>query len=111
MSNQVGQLQSELNKARLQEFEAQEQFINLSQALDQERAIKGKMEEELKTLRLMKHKFESVTYMVHGEMKALRTERDRATEAASRLQAEAQQVRRHIMQNITRQKNTIKKKF
>lgn len=82
-----------MNKARLQEFEAQEQYINLTQALDYEKACNEKKEEELQALRLMKDKFESVTYMVHGEMKALRTERDRAAEAATRLQAEAQQVR------------------
>lgn len=94
LSNQVGQLQFELNRARLQEFEAQEQFINLTQQLDEERSRKEKMEKELKDLRLMKEKFESVTYMVHDEVQALKAERDRANEAATRLQAEAHQAQK-----------------
>ena len=78
----------------MQEFEAQEQFINLTQQLEEEKSKKEKLEKELKELRLMKEKFESVTYMVHDEVQALKAERDRANEAATRLQAEAQQAKK-----------------
>lgn len=88
----MGQLQSELNRAKLLESEAQEQSANLSQQLEEERLRSQKQTKEINELRLMREKFESVTVMVQGEMETLRQQRDQALEDAKRLQGESHEV-------------------
>jgi len=46
----VSRLQAELNKIKLQEFEAQEQTVDLTSELEEERRARKRAEQELKVI-------------------------------------------------------------
>lgn len=48
LTQEVSRLQAELNKIKLQEFEAQEQTVDLTSELEEERRGRKRAEQELK---------------------------------------------------------------
>ena len=88
----MGQLQAELNSARLQEFEAQEQAMSLSAELEEERTRRTKAEAELQELRAMKNNLDRVSRLVATEMTALRELCQHEKEEAMRMKIEADKV-------------------
>lgn len=47
---EVSRLQAELNKIKLQEFEAQEQTVDLTSELEEERRMRSRIDQELKVI-------------------------------------------------------------
>lgn len=50
LTQEVSRLQAELNKIKLQEFEAQEQTVDLTSELEEERRGRKRAEQELKVI-------------------------------------------------------------
>lgn len=50
LTQEVSRLQAELNKIKLQEFEAQEQTVDLTTELEEERRARTNAEHELKVI-------------------------------------------------------------
>lgn len=50
LTQEVSKLQAELNKIKLQEFEAQEQTVDLTSELEEERRARTRAEHELKVI-------------------------------------------------------------
>lgn len=50
LTQEVSKLQAELNKIKLQEFEAQEQTVDLTSELEEERRKRSRIEQELKVI-------------------------------------------------------------
>lgn len=50
LTQEVSRLQAELNKIKLQEFEAQEQTVDLTSDLEEERRARSRAEQELKVI-------------------------------------------------------------
>lgn len=50
LTQEVSRLQAELNKIKLQEFEAQEQTVDLTSELEEERRARKRAEQELKVI-------------------------------------------------------------
>lgn len=92
LSAEVGRLQSELNSARLEEFEAQEQAMNLVTELDSERAARKLAESELADLRAMQDNLNTVSHMVANEMAALRSQSRQDQQVAQAMKLHADQV-------------------
>jgi len=53
LTQEVSRLQAELNKIKLQEFEAQEQTVDLTSELEEERRGRKRAEQELKVITLV----------------------------------------------------------
>lgn len=53
LNREIAYLQAELNAARLQEFEAQENNVDLTSALDEERNARMRLESEVKVCSLL----------------------------------------------------------
>lgn len=50
LTQEVSRLQAELNKIKLQEFEAQEQTVDLTSELEEERRMRSRIDQELKVI-------------------------------------------------------------
>lgn len=50
LTQEISRLQAELNKIKLQEFEAQEQTVDLTSELEEERRARKHAEQELKVI-------------------------------------------------------------
>jgi len=55
LTQEVSRLQAELNKIKLQEFEAQEQTVDLTSELEEERRGRKRAEQELKVISPVYH--------------------------------------------------------
>lgn len=89
----MGHLQAELNSARLQEFEAQENAVSLAGELEEERSLRLQAETELQELRMMKNNLDRVSRLVATEMTALREQCQQEKEEAQRMKFEADKVK------------------
>ncbi|GLH11393.1 Uncharacterized protein GBIM_16177 [Gryllus bimaculatus] len=89
LSEEVARLQTELKTARLQEFEAQEQVINLTAQLEEECSARSRAETELRELRAMKENMGHVSKLVAVEMASLREQCVQEREVALRMKSEA----------------------
>jgi len=89
----VGHLQAELNSARLQEFEAQENAVSLAGELEEERSLRLQAETELQELRMMRNNLDRVSRLVATEMTALREQCQQEKEEAQRMKFEADKVK------------------
>lgn len=89
LSEEVAKLQTELKTARLQEFEAQEQVVNLTAQLDEEVTNRKRIESELTELRAMKQNMGHVSKLVAVEMASLREQCEQEREVALRMKSEA----------------------
>ncbi|VVC33452.1 Hypothetical protein CINCED_3A025823 [Cinara cedri] len=67
LTQEVSRLQAELNKIKLQEFEAQEQTVDLTSELEEERRMRSRVEQELKELKMKHENLESVSRKVVEE--------------------------------------------
>lgn len=97
LTEEVGQLQAELNATRLQEFEAQEQAMSLAGDLEEERTRRARAEAELHELRMMKDNLGRVSRLVATEMTALRVQCQHEKEEAQRMKFEADEVSRGVI--------------
>ncbi|XP_015597235.1 shootin-1 [Cephus cinctus] len=89
LSQDVARLQTELNSARLQEFEAQEQATLFAAQLEAERALRKEGEEKMKELQMQRENMERVTRMVAEEVQNLKAQCDRERENAKMIKLEA----------------------
>ncbi|XP_015121166.1 shootin-1 [Diachasma alloeum] len=94
LSAEVARLQTELNSARLQEFEAQEQAALSNARLEEEREMRDKSEEVIKQLTIHKENMERVSRMVADEVQALKAQCDREREHAKMIKIEADRVQK-----------------
>lgn len=72
LSSEVGHLQSELNAAKLLEFETSEQNANLIQELDNEREKSSKLEAEVAELKKQNEQLLRVSNMMRRELQELK---------------------------------------
>ncbi|KAK0183371.1 hypothetical protein PV327_001420 [Microctonus hyperodae] len=98
LSAEVARLQTELNAARLQEFEAQEQAALSNARLEDEKQMREKSDEMVKQLLIQKENMERVSRMVAEEVETLKTQCDRERENAKIIKLEADRV--HKERNI-----------
>lgn len=105
LTDEVGQLQAELNSARLQEFEAQEQAVSLSAEVEEERTRRIKAEKELQELRTMKNNLDRVSRLVATEMTALRELCQHEKEEAMRMKSEADKAQKE--RNVLKHQSTL----
>lgn len=98
MSAEVARLQTELNAARLQEFEAQEQAALSNARLEDEKQMREKSDEMIKQLLIQKENMERVSRMVAEEVETLKNQCDRERENAKFIKLEADRV--HKERNI-----------
>lgn len=68
LTQEVSRLQAELNKIKLQEFEAQEQTVDLTSELEEERRGRKRAEQELKVISTVYHDIISLNRKIifHG---------------------------------------------
>lgn len=85
LSGEVARLQSELNSARLQEFEAQEAAVTASAELDAARRTQA----ELAELRALRDNMASAASLVQKEVAALRQQCEQERQTARRMKTEA----------------------
>ncbi|XP_034256392.1 shootin-1 [Thrips palmi] len=85
LSGEVARLQSELNAARLQEFEAQEAAVTASAELDESRRTQA----ELAELRALRDNMAAAASLVQKEVAALRQQCEQERQAARRMKTEA----------------------
>lgn len=84
----MARLQSELNSARLQEFEAQEAAVTASVELDDARRTQA----ELTELRALRDNMSAAASLLQKEVAALRQQCDHERQAARRMKSEADKV-------------------
>ncbi|XP_034940108.1 shootin-1 [Chelonus insularis] len=94
LSAEVARLQTELNSARLQEFEAQEQAALTNARLEDEKEMREKGEEIIKQLTIHKENMERVSRMVADEVQALKVQCDRERENAKIMKMEADRMQK-----------------
>ncbi|XP_066580898.1 shootin-1-like isoform X2 [Prorops nasuta] len=94
LSQEIAKLRTELNAARIQEFEAQEQVTLLMTQLEEERCLREKRDEQIKELKVHKENMERVTKMVADEVQALKVQCDRERETAMMIKIEADRVQK-----------------
>ncbi|XP_008546705.1 shootin-1 isoform X2 [Microplitis demolitor] len=94
LSAEVARLQTELNAARLQEFEAQEQAALTNARLEDEKEISDKNNEVIKQLTIHKENMERVSRMVAEEVQALKAQCDRERESAKLMKIEADRIQK-----------------
>lgn len=85
LSSEVARLQSELNSARLQEFEAQEAAVTASAELDESRRAQN----ELAELRALKENMAAAASLVQKEVAVLRQQCEQERKTARRMKSEA----------------------
>lgn len=84
----MARLQSELNAARLQEFEAQEAAVTASAELDEAR----RTQQELAELRALRDNMAAAAALVKREVAGLRQQCEQERQAARRMRSEADKV-------------------
>lgn len=89
LSEEVARLQTELNSAKLQEFEAQEQVTLLSAQLEEERALREEGEVKMREFQKQRENMERVTRLVADEVQALKEQCDKERENAKIMKIEA----------------------
>ncbi|KAG8035481.1 hypothetical protein G9C98_006927 [Cotesia typhae] len=94
LSAEVARLQTELNAARLQEFEAQEQAALTNARLEDEKELSEKNNEVIKQLTIHKENMERVSRMVAEEVQALKAQCDRERESAKLMKIEADRIQK-----------------
>ncbi|XP_050531957.1 shootin-1-like [Daktulosphaira vitifoliae] len=93
LTQEVSRLQAELNKIKLQEFEAQEQTVDLTSELEEERRARQLAERELKEL-IMKHdNLESVSRKVVEETTELNKRYKQEKEEGEKIRNDAYKVK------------------
>jgi chromosome segregation ATPase len=105
LTDQVGHLQAELNSARLQEFEAQENAVSLAGELEEERSLRLQAETELQELRMMRNNLDRVSRLVATEMTALREQCQQEKEEAQRMKFEADKAQKE--RNVLKHQSTL----
>lgn len=94
LNREIAYLQAELNAARLQEFEAQENAVDLTSALDEEKNARIRLESEVKELRAMKENLSHVSRLVAAEVTSLREQYEREKETAQRMKSDADKAKK-----------------
>ncbi|XP_012255511.2 shootin-1 [Athalia rosae] len=99
LSEEVARLQTELNFAKLQEFEAQEQVTLLSAQLEEERTRKEEGEEKMRDFQKQRENMERVTRLVADEVQSLKEqcEKERETAQIMKIEADRAQKERNVL--------------
>lgn len=92
LSSECARLQIELNAARLEEFEAQEQLIESNTQLENERTSRMRAEEELAELKARNNALGRLASLEAEELVALREKFEQKKHAALELRKEADKV-------------------
>ncbi|XP_050435805.1 shootin-1-like [Adelges cooleyi] len=93
LTQEVSRLQAELNKIKLQEFEAQEQTVDLTSELEEERRARKRAEQELKELSMKHNNLESVSRKVVEETTDLHERYKREKEQGVKIRNDANKVK------------------
>ncbi|OXU17073.1 hypothetical protein TSAR_014828, partial [Trichomalopsis sarcophagae] len=94
LSQEVARLQTDLNAARLQEFEAQEQVTLLTAQLEEERLARQNEDDRMRELKQQKENMERVTRMVADEVQTLKAQCDRERENSRMIKIEADRIQK-----------------
>lgn len=105
LTDEVAHLQAELNSARLQEFEAQENAVSVAGELEEEKSLRLQAEAELRELRMMKKNLDRVSRLVATEMTALREQCQQEKEEAQRMKFEADKAQKE--RNVLKHQSTL----
>lgn len=93
LTQEVSRLQAELNKIKLQEFEAQEQTVDLTSELEEERRARKRAEQELKELKMKHDNLETVSRKVVEETTVLHQQYKREKEEGVKIRSDANKVK------------------
>lgn len=93
LTQEVSRLQAELNKIKLQEFEAQEQTVDLTSELEEERRGRIRAEQELKELKMKHDNLENVSRKVVEETTVLHQRYKREKEEGVKIRNDANKVK------------------
>ncbi|KAL1138236.1 hypothetical protein AAG570_009925 [Ranatra chinensis] len=94
LNKEIARLQSELNAAKLQEFEAQEQAVELQSSLEEERYKSERLQNELDETRVSKENLVKITRLIAQEVSSLREQCQKEKENAQRLKSDADEAKR-----------------
>ncbi|XP_025421277.1 shootin-1-like isoform X2 [Sipha flava] len=93
LTQEVSRLQAELNKIKLQEFEAQEQTVDLTSDLEEERRARARVEQELKELKMKHESLETVSRKVVEETTVLHQRYKKEKEEGVKIRSDANKVK------------------
>lgn len=96
LSRQVAELQTELSAAKLQEFEATEANVNLTQELEAEREARQQESRELLELRALAEQHQRVSKLLIEEVGALKTDAEKDRERAETFKSEASAAKKRV---------------
>ncbi|KAJ2941634.1 hypothetical protein O0L34_g14690 [Tuta absoluta] len=98
LSQQVAALQTEVNAAKLQEFEAHEQTVALAQELESEKEKCSSQDKELQELRSQVERHNRVSKLLMEEVTALKNHADKDREMAETYKSEALTAKKRVKQ-------------
>lgn len=96
LSQQIAALQTELNAAKLQEFEAQEANVSISQELETEKEKSATQQKELQELRVQVERHNRVSKLLMEEVTALKDNADKDREMAETYKTEARAAKKRV---------------
>uniref|UniRef100_A0A8D8PWY4 Shootin-1 n=1 Tax=Cacopsylla melanoneura TaxID=428564 RepID=A0A8D8PWY4_9HEMI len=94
LTHEVSRLQSSLNTAKQQEFDAQEQVVELTASLEQEKRARQKAEFSLKELEAKHSNLDKVSRMVAQEVSNLNEKFERQRKHSQAIQQQADQAKK-----------------
>ncbi|KAL0861170.1 hypothetical protein ABMA27_009653 [Loxostege sticticalis] len=96
LSKQIAELQTELNTAKLHEFEAHEVNVALAQEVETEREKCSTQEKELEELRSQLERHNRVSKLLMEEVSALKNNADKDREMAETYKTEARDAKKRV---------------
>ncbi|KAJ8715809.1 hypothetical protein PYW07_010291 [Mythimna separata] len=96
LSRQIATLQTELNAAKLQEFEAQEANVAIAQELEAEKEKSSAQEKELQELRIQIERHNRVSKLLMEEVTGLKNNADKDREMAETYKTEARAAKKRV---------------
>ncbi|KAJ8709894.1 hypothetical protein PYW08_009898 [Mythimna loreyi] len=96
LSRQIAALQTELNAAKLQEFEAQEANVAIAQELEAEKEKSLAQEKELQELRIQIERHNRVSKLLMEEVTGLKNNADKDREMAETYKTEARAAKKRV---------------
>ncbi|KAG6456819.1 hypothetical protein O3G_MSEX009963 [Manduca sexta] len=96
LSRQIASLQTDLNTAKLQEFEAHEANVALGQELETEKEKSAAQEKELEELRSQLERHHRVSKLLMDEVTALKNNADQDRQMAETYRSEARAAKKRV---------------
>ncbi|CAB3232549.1 unnamed protein product [Arctia plantaginis] len=97
LSQQIASLQTELNQAKLHEFEAHEANVAIGQELEAEKEKSAGQEKELQELRVQLERHNRVSKLLMEEVTALKDNADKDREMAETYKTEARAAKKRVV--------------